>query len=102
MIRKTTPQDLPALQDFLRTRTSTSMFLSANLYDHGLNATHHPKATTVWIAEEAGILQAVFGCTQRGFLNCEAPVFNPDWSAGLRRATGGRLAPFLPPRATWL
>jgi len=75
MIRKTTPQDLPA--------------------------THHPKATTVWIAQEAGAFQAVFGCTQRGFLNCEAPVFNPDWSAGLRRATDGRLAHCLRPRATW-
>lgn len=90
MIRQATLQDLPALLDFLRPRVATSMFLSANLHDHGLNATGHPKATTVWIAEEDGAVQAVFGCTQRGFLNCEAPAFNPDWSAELRHALSGR------------
>lgn len=91
MIRQAALQDLPALQDFLRPRVATSMFLSGNLHDHGLNATHHPKATTVWIAEQDGVIQAVFGCTQRGFLNCEVPVFNPDWSGDLRRALAGRL-----------
>lgn len=76
--------------DFLRPRTATSLFLSANLHDHGLNATGHtaahPKATRFWVAETGGDIRAVFGCAQNGFVNCEAPDFNPDWSADLRRA----------------
>ena len=90
MIRKTNPQDLPALQAFLQPRVATSLFLSGNLNDHGLNATGHNTATQFWIAESDGIIQAVFGSSEAGYLMCEAPDFDPGWSTDLRHAMAGR------------
>ncbi len=92
MIRKATPQDLPALLAFLQPRVATSLFLSGNLHDHGLNATGHRTATQFWIAAAGGDIQAVFGSSEAGYLMCEAPDFDPDWSADLRRAMTGRKA----------
>jgi N-acetylglutamate synthase-like GNAT family acetyltransferase len=91
MIRKATPEDLPALLAFLQPRVATSLFLSGSLHDFGLNAVGHRRATAFWIAESDGDVQAVFGSSQAGYLNCEAPVFNPDWAGDLRRAMAGRL-----------
>ena len=90
MIRKATPQDLPALLAFLRPRVATSLFLSGNLNDHGLNAAGDRTATQFWVAESNGDIQAVFGSSQAGYLMCEAPVFDPRWSTDLRRAMAGR------------
>ncbi|MCF6233167.1 MAG: GNAT family N-acetyltransferase [Rhodobacteraceae bacterium] len=90
MIRKAVPQDLPALLAFLQPRVATSLFLSGNLHDHGLNATGNRTATQFWIAESDGKIQAVFGSSEAGYLMCEAPVFDLGWSADLRRAMAGR------------
>lgn len=90
MIRKATPQDVPAMLAFLHPRVATSLFLSGNLNDHGLNAMGHGSATHFWVAETNGDIQAVFGSSEAGYLNCEAPIFDPRWSTDLRRAMTGR------------
>lgn len=90
MIRKAAQDDWPAIQAFLAPRAATSMFLSGNLRDHGLNSTGHPKATTVWLSEEGGGIRNVFGYAEAGYFVFEAPDFTPDLAAPLRRILAGR------------
>ncbi|OED46495.1 GNAT family N-acetyltransferase [Leisingera sp. S232] len=90
MIRRAEQGDLQAIEGFLAPRAATSMFLSGNLRDHGLNAVGHPKATSVWLSEDASGLNGVFGLTEDGFLTFEAPGIGPAAGGALRRALDGR------------
>ncbi len=89
MIRKSTSDDWPAVQDFLAPRVATSMFLSGNLRDHGLNATGASKATTVWLSEEEGRITNVFGLAEAGYFVFEAPAFRAEMAAPLRQVLAG-------------
>ncbi len=90
-IRKAVDSDLPMLWAVLRQRQATSMFLSSNLQDHGLNTFGHSNATTLWVAENQSGIQAIFGCTRRGYLLCQTPEFDPGWSGDLIKALAGRM-----------
>lgn len=90
MIRKATQADQPALQAFLAPRVATSMFLSGNLQDHGLNTTGHPTATTFWLTEDEGGITNVFGLAEAGYFTFEAPAFHPQIAPSLRQALAGR------------
>jgi len=81
MIRKAEDKDVEALSVFLAQYPDTSMFLRGNLYDHGLNS-EHPHGSDYFLWEVGGVLEAVFGITNHGFLMCQMP--NPD-----ARAAGG-------------
>lgn len=90
LIRKASQGDLQAIEGFLAPRAATSMFLSGNIRDHGLNATGDPKATTVWLSEAGGQVSGVFGLTEAGYFMFEAPEFAPAMAPGLRQALAGR------------
>jgi RimJ/RimL family protein N-acetyltransferase len=90
MIRKAAQNDWPAIQAFLAPRVATSMFLSGNLRDHGLNASGSPKATTVWISEAAGQITNVFGLAEAGYFVFEAPAVTPDLAAPLKQVMAGK------------
>lgn len=90
MIRKASQGDLQAIEAFLAPRVATSMFLSGNLRDHGLNASGNPKATTVWLSVQDGEVTGVFGLTETGYFMFEAPKFAPGDGPALRQALSGR------------
>jgi GNAT superfamily N-acetyltransferase len=79
MIRLATETDHAAIAAFLAQRRRTSMSLSGNLRDHGVNGTGHRDATRFFLATQRDEIVAVFGFTEMGFLLCEAPVFDPAW-----------------------
>lgn len=89
MIRRAENEDLPAIERFLARHQSTSMFLSGNLRDQGMNRTGHPKAMTVWITETAGEVSNVFGYAEAGYFVFEAPNFTAQHYAGLRSCLAG-------------
>ncbi|WP_264211036.1 GNAT family N-acetyltransferase [Leisingera thetidis] len=90
MIRKASQGDLQAIERFLAPRAATSMFLAGNIRDHGLNASGHPKATTVWLSRDDGQVTGVFGLTEAGYFIFDAPEVPPAEAAALRRALAGR------------
>lgn len=90
MIRKASQGDLQAIEGFLAPRAATSMFLSGNLRDYGLNATGSPKATTVWLSERDDGISGVFGLTEAGYFMFEAPEFAAEDGPALRQALAGR------------
>lgn len=90
MIRKAEQADWPAIQAFLAPRAATSMFLSGNLRDHGLNATGHPKATAVWLTEDDQGISNVFGYAEGGYFVFEAPDFSEGHAGHLRRVMAGK------------
>ncbi|UWQ92112.1 GNAT family N-acetyltransferase [Rhodobacteraceae bacterium M382] len=90
MIRLARPQDTDAIWAFLNPRRATSMFLSGNLLDHGINTAGHPKANTVWLSWDRDQIQAVFALTEYGYFVFEIASFDLQQGAELRRALGGR------------
>lgn len=90
MIRKASQEDAPAIWNFLDPRRATSMFLSGNLKDHGINTHGHPKSNTVWLGFDGENLGAVFGLTEFGYLVFEAPEFHAGWASSLCHEMAGR------------
>lgn len=83
LIRKAQPKDADAIWDFLNPRRATSMFLSGNLKDHGINTHGCTKANTVWLGMDKDRIAAVFGLTESGYLVFEAPSFRTEWARQL-------------------
>lgn len=73
MIRKATPDDIPALVSFLERHIETSMFLLGNLEAHGLNNTDHRHGTAYFLRETGDGITGVFGATNGGYLTCQLP-----------------------------
>ncbi|MEM9636339.1 MAG: GNAT family N-acetyltransferase [Pseudomonadota bacterium] len=73
MIRRAEAGDVPALEAFLTSHAATSMFLRGNLAAFGIDNREHPNATTYYVRETGGAIDAVMGCTNGGFLMCQAP-----------------------------
>ena len=73
MIRKAGPADAANLEAFLVRYAATSMFLRGNLAQHGTQEVTHPHGTTFWISEDRRGICGVAGCTNRGYLMCQAP-----------------------------
>ncbi|SHI94959.1 Acetyltransferase (GNAT) family protein [Shimia gijangensis] len=90
MIRKARPEDTDAIWEFLAPRRATSMFLSGNLTDHGINTEGQPKSNTVWVGIKKGRVKAVFGLTEYGYLVFEAGAFQANWTHTLREQMAGR------------
>ncbi|WP_300059860.1 GNAT family N-acetyltransferase [uncultured Roseobacter sp.] len=90
MIRVAVPEDAAALEAFLQPHAATSMFLRGNLAAHGIGASDHAHATTYYLSEAAGQITAVAGCTNGGFLMCQAPGAGPEFWADCAQALQGR------------
>lgn len=73
MIRKATPDDIPALVAFLERHIETSMFLLGNLEAHGLDNAEHPHGTSYFLRETGDGITGVFGATNGGYLMCQLP-----------------------------
>lgn len=88
MIRRAAPRDVDALEGFLVQHAATSMFLRGNLAAHGVQELRHRNGTTFFIKEQGGAIVAVAGCTNHGYLMCQAPdqpaVFWDDIAARLK------------------
>ncbi|MGZ2256524.1 GNAT family N-acetyltransferase [Roseobacter sp. A03A-229] len=90
MIRVAGPEDAAALEVFLQPHAPTSMFLRGNLAAHGIGSSDHANATTYFLCEGAGQITAVAGCTNGGFLMCQAPDAAPEFWAACAQALRGR------------
>ena len=73
MLREAVPADAVALEAFLARHAASSMFLRGNLEAHGTQERQHRRGTTYLIKEDAGAICAVAGCTNAGYLMCQAP-----------------------------
>ena len=82
MLRPARKGDAARIDAFLEPMTETSLFLRGNLARHGLFERAHPHGTRYFVWEEGGDIRAVFGCTNGGYLMCQAPD-PPDeiWAA---------------------
>lgn len=90
MIRLAMPEDAARLEAFLHPQAATSMFLRGNLAAHGIGASDHANATTYYLREVAGQIVAVAGCTNGGFLMCQAQDAGPGFWRGCAQALQGR------------
>lgn len=72
LLREATHADAAALDAFLAQYAETSMFLRGNLQAHGFHNREHRHGTTYWLYEPDGI-SAVVGCSNGGYLMCQAP-----------------------------
>ncbi len=76
-MRRATPEDIPALERFLRAHADSSMFLRSNLAAHGIGASQHRHATDVALWETSpGVVRGAVGLTRGGFLMAQCP--EPD------------------------
>ena len=89
MIRPARDGDAARIDAFLKPMTETSLFLRGNLDRHGLFERDHPHGTTYFLWEDAGSIRAVFGCTNGGFLLCQAPDAPATFWAALPQALTG-------------
>lgn len=89
MIREAKAGDEHRIDAFLEPRTETSMFLRGNLARYGLFDRDHPHGTCYFLWDEGGQIRAVFGCTNGGYMMCQAPDA-PDeiWTYFARALTG--------------
>ncbi|MBB3993178.1 GNAT superfamily N-acetyltransferase [Sulfitobacter undariae] len=71
-LREVQPQEAAALDAFLAQHPETSMFLRGNLAAHGIGNRDHQHGTTYWI-NAAGPIEGVIGCSNGGYLMCQAP-----------------------------
>ncbi|GGE08617.1 Acetyltransferase (GNAT) family protein [Gemmobacter megaterium] len=92
MIRLAAPGDEAALTGFLSRHLETSMFLYGNLESQGLAASTHPHATRFVLDEQDGVVRAVLGLSNNGFLMCQAPQLAPVQARAMARLLGGRTA----------
>lgn len=90
MIRRAIPGDEAGIDAFLAAHAETSMFLRANLADYGLSGGDDPRATTYWLSGNP--IEAVFGCSQAGFLLAQAPGAGADlWWAFSQQLKGRKI-----------
>ncbi|MFV0332537.1 MAG: GNAT family N-acetyltransferase [Tropicimonas sp.] len=75
--RAALPADTEAIGAFLVAHSDTSMFLRANLAEHGPCGGAARNATRMWIREEAGAVSGVFGITTAGFVLVQLPDAAP-------------------------
>ncbi len=93
MLREAGPADAAALDQFLAQHAATSMFLRGNLATHGTTERGHPHGTTFWITEGAAGIEAVVGCTNKGYLMCQAPGQKaPFWTEATAQLAGRPIA----------
>jgi RimJ/RimL family protein N-acetyltransferase len=76
-MQKVTEADLPALTNFLRTRTPLAMFALANIARFGLRG-GHPHATQFWAYRRNGRPVAVIGQSEAGMLMPHLPEWPQD------------------------
>ncbi|RYH07288.1 GNAT family N-acetyltransferase [Tropicimonas sp. IMCC6043] len=81
--RPALPADSSAIEAFLVGRSDTSMFLRANLAEHGPCGGEARNATRMWIREEEGAVTGVFGITTAGFLLVQVPEALPAEVVGI-------------------
>lgn len=89
VLREATAADIPALEGFLARHSETSMFLRGNLAAHGLGHRDHRHATTYWLSG-AGRIDGVIGCSNGGYLMCQAPVADASFWRSACDAVCGR------------
>lgn len=91
-LRMAAQEDAAALERFLAQHAETSMFLRGNLAAHGLGNRTHRHGTTYWLYEREGII-GVTGCSNGGYLMCQAPDAPEDfWRAATRALVGRQIA----------
>lgn len=90
MLRQAAEADAPAIDAFLAPMTDTSLFLRGNLARHGLSDNSHPHGTAYFLWEDRGAIRAVFGCSNGGYLMCQAPDAPPGFWSALPAALSGR------------
>jgi len=73
VLRRAVQKDSVAIEAFLAQHPETSMFLRGNLAAHGLDNSEHRHGTTYWF-EERGEITGIIGCTNGGYLMCQAPT----------------------------
>lgn len=73
VLRRAVQKDRVAIEAFLAQHPETSMFLRGNLAAHGLDNSEHRHGTTYWF-EERGEITGIIGCTNGGYLMCQAPT----------------------------
>lgn len=66
-------QDADALDGFLAWHAATSMFLRGKLDAHGTQEDCHRHGTTFFLKRQDGVISAVAGITNGGYLMCQAP-----------------------------
>ncbi|GGD37690.1 GNAT family N-acetyltransferase [Sinisalibacter lacisalsi] len=92
MLRPAKAGDEAAIEAFLAGYPDTSMFLRANLREHGLFDHGAPHATTFWIAGQGGV-SAVFGLSNAGFAMSQARGADAAlWHTFAEAAAGRMLA----------
>lgn len=70
-MREARRADTEAIEGFLKARTETTMFLRANLREHGPAGGDGPGATRMWVADAAGEVHGVLGLSNAGVLFVE-------------------------------
>lgn len=81
--RPAIPADGDAIEAFLVGHSDTSMFLRANLAEHGPCGGEARNATRMWIRETDGAVAGVLGITTAGFVLVQIPGAIPPEAAGL-------------------
>ncbi|HCQ64867.1 MAG TPA: hypothetical protein DIU07_06730, partial [Rhodobacteraceae bacterium] len=89
MLRAARPGDEPALEAFLARHAETSMFLRANLLRLGLSDHTSPHGTAFFLAGTQGIT-AVFGISNAGYVQMQAPGAPPALHAAFAARIAGR------------
>ena len=89
VLRRAVQQDSAAVEAFLARHPETSMFLRGNLAAHGVHNTEHRHGTTYWLDEHHGI-SGIIGCTNGGYLMCQAPAADARFWAAAAQALSGR------------
>ncbi len=88
VLRRAAQKDSAAVEAFLAQHPETSMFLRGNLAAHGLENSEHRHATTYWL-EERDEITGIIGCTNGGYLMCQAPTAAPSfWDAAAQVLSG--------------
>ena len=81
--------DIEAIGAFLEANTDTSMFLRANLAEHGPCGGDALDATWMWIREAKGRVAGVVGITRAGFVFPQLPDVNAPEGDGMASVLAG-------------
>lgn len=81
--------DIEAIGAFLEANTDTSMFLRANLAEHGPCGGDALDATWMWICETKGRVAGVVGITRAGFVFPQLPDVSSAEGDGIAAVLGG-------------
>ncbi len=72
MFRRAGPDDVAAMDIFLRAHAETSMFLRGNLAAHGTEEDKHRHGTAFYLSLHDARINGVAGVTNGGFLMCQS------------------------------